>query len=322
VSIEIDLVDALRAMAEPGTARDSNDFVIVADNVRVRVEYSGGSSSSLSLSTSYDANATLLTKVGGAEAGYRASSLGPIRAVRPLSIALTRESDDDIAAKRSGVNVEHQTGETEFDKKLYIDSPTTDPEVLQAVLHQGTRAAAIALFNLGMSFVEIDGRGRVSAQMTGFVSTEPAKDKGAKMVRAFAALAAGLPKVEATGESHEALPWGGRAALGVALAIVGLTAAPIAFFGIASSVDCTEGTDEGVSLKDGCGAPGVIGLVFGLAFATFTLWLVTPYVTAKLRGRSRSSGRIHTIRIATAVLAAELAFVLASAIAFSLRIGR
>lgn len=322
MSIEIDLVDALRSLAEPGTASDATDFVVVSGTVRVRVLYMGGSSSSLTLSTSYDANAKLLTTVGGDASSYRASALGPIRAIRPLNISLVRESDMHIKAKSSGVNVEHQTGETAFDRALYVDSPTADPAVLQAVLHPGTRAAALALFALGMSSVEIDRDSRISAQMNGFVSTESAGEKGTKLIRTFAALASGLPKVEATGAKHEQLPWGGRTALAVALAMVGLAAAPIAFFGIASTFDCTEGTDDGVTLKDGCGAPAIVGLACAAVFACLALWVVSAFATATLRGRSNSIGRIATIRIATFMLAGELAFVVAAAIAFSLRIGR
>src|SRR6185369_13478406 len=72
-----------------------------------------------------------------------------LSALRPLAIELRREGDADVEAKDTGLSVEWQSGDAEFDRDVYVTSPTTDPRVLGAVLGPAARDAVRALLDLG-----------------------------------------------------------------------------------------------------------------------------------------------------------------------------
>src|SRR5262249_43060405 len=132
---ETTLVRELRALAN--ATNDSARFVVHHGVHAIEVSYTGGSSASLSFSASYDRSArvdhpALLTRAQPRT--YREPARGPLVAARPLAIELRREDLGDVVAKNKGLSVEWQSGDEAFDRAVYVGTPTTDAEVLAAVL--------------------------------------------------------------------------------------------------------------------------------------------------------------------------------------------
>ena len=318
--IVIDLVHALRRLAEPGTPSDATDFVIVSNGVRVVVEYSDGSSCSLSLGTRYDANAKsapsgAYTQDPGA---YRVSARRALPAIRPMEIALVRETSAHVREKASGNDFEHQTGHAAFDEAFYVSSPTNDPKLLAAVLHEGTCASALELVACGMDRIDIDDGGYVRVKVAGFLTTGRGAGDAESIVRAFVSLANGLPAVSALDQAHTKLPLERFVTIGGPLALVGFGFALGGFFLIAAAFDCTTDTDDGFALKDGASLPLVFAVAAAAVLAPLATWMVSAYTRAKAGPRSDLSRWLMIVRVVTFTLVCEIAFLLGGALAFVL----
>ncbi len=309
--VEADLVIGLRKLA--GVEGTPGNFDVEHDGFAISVDYMGGSSSRLTLSAVYDRVAHAHVAPGGREASYRKSAKGGVLAgIRPMSITLRWESDGDRLAKEEALSREHQTGDELFDQKVYIDSPTTDAALLDAVLSEATRGAAMELLSLGFDSIVIDDdAGKITALISAFGALRDVSDAPTRVVRGFASLLSGLPPVaRAAGEHPERSPLPTLAAIMGGLALV--IGAPVGLFGIASEYNCTESTadGEGSSLKDGCG--GVAGLAIVLALvAAFVMTFVTRAIARPMvAGHSDSHKRLLTITLAAFAWAAFVAFLL------------
>ncbi len=319
-SPESDLVRALREKA--GNTKEDR-FTITHGDVFVGVSYSGGSSSSLSIYTRYDAVAKGEHAAAREGGNYRETAVPQVPvATRPMKIVMRPEAYADKDAKASGINVEHQTGDELFDAAVYVDSPTTDHELLQAVLNEDARRAVLSLFDLGLRRITIDdAHGNVEAYLSEFVVAQGKPDRADLMLDAFSRLASSLPVVRASGQVSAPAPFGCLMGFGGAFAgVLGVAAIPL-FFAIASGFDCTEGSadGEGSSLKDGCGAPGVVALVLAFVVGVLAFVVARFFVTARLRGRSDSASRIFRLSIISYALAAEITFLVAAYIGYAVR---
>lgn len=179
-----------------------NPFDCRYENYVIRVDYNGGSSKHLILTATYDA-------VARSDHAYRGGAGRALAAPRPLSIELRWEDTSDVAAKAKGLNVEWQTGDPAFDQVVYIDSPTTDPEVLSAVINPEVRRAVRELLGIGFKTVGIDegGDGSVSAYLDEFSSSEPPPPgRGQNALRAFTHLLANLPAITSSGRLVQRTP--------------------------------------------------------------------------------------------------------------------
>ncbi len=329
MSIELDLVAAMRRLAAPGVAPDAESFVVAHGGFAIQVRYSGGSASSLTLSAAYDVVATraLLAPVadgGRAAASYREPAASAVPALRPMAIALRAERSGDVGAKEAGINREHQTGDDAFDAAVYVSSPTEDDAVLRAVLGPEVRRGAATLLALGVSQVTIDDDdGAVEARLVGFLSDRPSEERGPAMIAAFAELLRGLPAVRGAG-AHPPDPWRARLQWGGGLALLGFIAMMPGYMMMAGSVGCTEGgSDDGeINLKEGCSSPLLLALVAGAFVGTIGASFVRALVTPMLRGRSSSAGRITGATVIAFALFAELGFYAASALGLFSGIGR
>jgi hypothetical protein len=198
------LVAELRALA-PAPPEGGGDFTVPMRDVKVRVRYVSGSSSSLTLSVVYDVASARFAGTGG---GYRGGAARSLVATRPLGIHLRREKDEDVDAKRRGIADEWQSGDPAFDRRVYVETPTTDPAVLGAVVNSEVRQATLALFDLGFQQVEIDTDGSVHARMDEFSRAGgPREGRGRPAVEAFALLASNLPPVKHSGAAHAPVPF-------------------------------------------------------------------------------------------------------------------
>jgi hypothetical protein len=215
------LVKELRALVRPVPAQ-GNDFTVVHDHIIIAVSYVSGSNKSLTLEAGYDAG----RRIGRSSAqpadvpgGYRDAPRA-LRAVRPLLIKLRPEEQHDVQAKREGLSVEWQAQDPEFDRRVYVETPTTDALVLGAVLNAEVRAATLTLLDLGFRAVHIDDGGRVRTTLVEFVHARPPPaDRGRRAVEAFARLIGNLPHVEHTGTRRDPPPLEGWT---LALGIVGV----------------------------------------------------------------------------------------------------
>jgi hypothetical protein len=319
VDVEADLVIALRSV---GNVRgEPSTFTIKQDRVAFEVVYSGGSSSSLTLSASYDAVAHAKGGAGGHETHYRASARGTtLSGIRPMSIKLRSEDNSDRAAKAEGINREHQTGDARFDEDVYIDSPTTSQALLDAVLAPPVRAAAMELLSLAFDAITIDdAHGNVEARLTSFGKLRDVNDAAPRIARAFATLLSSLPIVTRTAGAHEK-----RSALPMVAAAVGalvtFTLLPIAYIAIASGFDCTEGASDGdgVSIKATCSGVGAPALLAGAVAGTVVAMAIGPMLRRTLSGHSDSQTRIRTRQAAAFVWTAIAAFLLVTYFGFSM----
>ena len=142
------LVAELRALAgEPAGDR----FVVSRRGRSITVTHDGGSSSSLTLRASYDAVARAAADTN--EGTYRGSPRvdRALVAPRPLAIVLRKDAP-------RGIRTAYETGDRRFDDAVFVDTPTTNPTVLAAVLGPEVRAAVLTLFELGFLRVTIDDR--------------------------------------------------------------------------------------------------------------------------------------------------------------------
>jgi len=193
-----DIVPALAALAGPAGEQAlaaHRPFDVTIDDVVVHVRYSSGTTPTVFLSTSYPTGTT--APRAGQDRGYRDMPVTSIPAVRPLGVELRLERDDDRRAKERGVSRELQTGDPEFDRLVYVDSPAPD-EVLSSVFAtRPLRAACRALLEDG--FVEIridDEHGEITTRRG--LSTS-ARLPAEQVIRAFAAIAREVPPLETTG---------------------------------------------------------------------------------------------------------------------------
>jgi hypothetical protein len=188
----------LRALA--GSAQGAS-FTILRGMRRVRVGFSTDNDdevTGLSLAIPYDAVAHALT------GGYRDATT-TLTGPRPLRIELRSETRVDQMAKNEGVSVEWQSGDADFDRAVYVDSPVADAAILARVLDVEARGGVLALFALGFTEVEIDdAHGLVVARLPKrkfVVAGEETPGLGALI--AFERVLSNLPAVEGTATRAE-----------------------------------------------------------------------------------------------------------------------
>jgi hypothetical protein len=287
---ESQLIQELRTLA--GVA-DGGSFEVSHDGVRIRVEYTGGSSSSVALKVAYDAVASDVR----ASAGYRGQP--GLAAIRPMRISLRPEDDANRMGKESGMDVEHQTGDAAFDSAVYIDT-LTPPNVLARVLEEDARRAVRELFALGCTTVVLDDDLRnVTAQMISFPSREPPEPIGARAVDAFARLGRAMPRVAALAGEHASHPLRGtNIALGVVAAVTFFGAIPL-YCGVIAGDRCAN--EMSPSEAATCVGPGIPGVVVGLVAAA-VVGAFASHFTRRYRGRSDSSRHGATFAWLVAVI--------------------
>ena len=319
-SPESDLVRALREIASAKT--DESSFAVKRGDVVVQVSYSGGSSSSLTLFASYDTFAKRHATGDPREGGtYRQTAVPRVlSATRPMLITLRPEGSDDRQAKQQGLNKEHQTGDEDFDRAVYIDSPTTDHELLQAVLNEDVRGAVKTLFALGLRRITIDDPKKcVEAYLNEFATAKEDPDRAEKMLQAFSTMISSMPPIRDAGTVHAPAPFGCLTGVGGFLAGVLFFAAIPLMFAMASGADCTVSDDEGSSLKDGCGSQPVIGLISGLVTGAIALVVSRAFLVPKLRGRSDSASRLFSLSVIAYLLTAEITFLVVTYVGYATR---
>lgn len=181
----------LRALA--GSTTD-NSFTILRGMHRVNVSFATDNDddiTSLSLATPYNVVARAVP------GGYRDAT--PLTGPRPMRIELRPETIVDRAAKSEGVSVEWQSGDADFDREVYIDSPVADAALLSRVIDAEVRGGALALFALGFSAVEIDDAyGLVVARLPKARFVASVETPGLVALAAFERVFSNLPAIEGT----------------------------------------------------------------------------------------------------------------------------
>jgi hypothetical protein len=197
VADEPDLVRTLRELG--GVTAAEGELRVHRGGVDVGVTCSGGSSTWVELAAVYPV-------AGGAGAGspYRDGARAPLRAPRPMRIALRPETGEDRKAKMKGISRELQTLDAKFDEQVYVDSESED-DVILAVLSEPVRNAVRAL--LAEDFGEIvvdDEQGHVTATLRRF-SVEETPERAERILAAFTGLVREMPAVE-TGAKRRSHP--------------------------------------------------------------------------------------------------------------------
>ncbi len=269
-------------------------FVVRHGGYAIRVEYSAGSSKDLSLHADYDT----VARADHADArGYRAGAVRPLAAPRPLAIELRREDGGHVAARARGLNVEWQSGDVAFDRAVYVDTPTTDPEVLAAVIGPEVRRAVCELLALGFLTVSIDDDGAVCACITEFTTMDrPRANRGADALSAFAHIHANLPAIATSGRTVRHRPLVG---VTIGLALVGAAGWGCNYFYLnavlAISRDAWDLAESAASLAWWeCVGAVAIGVLAG----TVGLLLYGRLVAALARGTSSAHKDVQHAQLA------------------------
>jgi len=274
---ESQLVQELRELAG---VKQGDSFEIAHDGVRVRVSYSGGSSSSLTLAVTYD------TVAREAQSGTAYRGGAPPSAIRPLMIELFPETDGHRQAKASGTDIEFQSGDRFFDHGVYVDTQTP-ADVLAHVLEAEVRRAVLELFALDFTTINIDDHDRnVVARMVSFASAKHGEPTGARAVDAFARLARSLPRLATRAGEHAKHPLRGVNKALALFAVTVLTASfPIYCSGIMGNKCPNEMSPTELPA---CVGPGLIGLIPGILVGALASAAAVAF-TRRYRGRSDSS---------------------------------
>lgn len=285
---ESDFVRGLRALGRQGAA---NVFSIPYGDVPIRVRYYPGSSSHLVLDAPYVGRRPERTS------DYRGLR-GALVATRPMEIVLRREDRSDAAAKAGGVAVEAQVGDPEFDRAVYVDS-RSQHEVIGAVLAEAPlRAAVRALLDAGVGPITIDTKDATISLRVHAFSGLPADVTWT--LGHLATIAASVPEVRASGDSHPEDVWRGRQiGMGVLCLLGAVPPLVLMFFALPER--CYDSDGEGISLscvEPGCCAPAQGGLALGLVLGLLAAVLVWP----RIRGTSSS----HRVRPWVAFFAVAL----------------
>lgn len=290
------IVPGLAAMggaeAEACLARGA-PFVVAVDDVKVRVEYTSGTTPTVFLSAPYAPR-------GGppvVAAGYRESGIERMAAARPLMIELTLEGEDERRAKGAGVSREVQTGDAAFDRAVYVCSSSEDRVVSRVLASARLRAAVRLLLEDGFGTIEIDDEhGNITAQR-GVAGR--ARAGAAAVARAFADIARDVPVVDQTGRRRRRT---GPIAAGIGL-----------LFGVPAVVVAAFITGPALSVALGCAAGGALGAAVAIPIARTQ------------HGRSDSHWRVRAVYfelVSAGVLFGTIAALwTASAIAWPLAIG-
>ncbi len=280
------LVSELRALARNAPDEASDTFTVWWGERAFDVTYVSGSSSSVTFKVRYDdvarADHAALVQRAGARS-YRAAARGELVATRPMSIELRRESRGDVGAKREGLAVEWQSGDELFDAVVYVSSPTTDPEVLSAVLGAEVRRGALTLVELGFQSVRIDEDGDVVARLTEFARPDAEPERGRQAVEAFADIVANLPAVTHSGRVRPPPPFARATRVLRAVGLVGW-ALNVGYVGLVTMAlraalpphrgDLHSATDIGAAVA--------VGIVAGLVASS----IYSGMVRERVRGTS------------------------------------
>lgn len=207
------LESELRAL---GSAGASGSFTIPCPRGFIEVALvtdEDGHTTSLTLSVDYDR----VTRVNSESQ----SDDPPLVATRPLSIRLRRERPRDVVAKQTGLAVEWQSLDDDFDRTVYVSTPS-DPSVLAKVLGPEVRRSVRALIEIGFDCVSIDVKGRIEACIPASHLDPPEAEgtpRGPLVLAAFKRLLDHLPVVHHSGQTRAPRPLSGMT---MALGLTGL----------------------------------------------------------------------------------------------------
>lgn len=286
---ESDLVAQLQKLA--GGAKGEQKFTVVVGSVKVFVEYWSGSGSHVSFSTAYGQAPAKITPPS-AEGGYRANPRKepPLSATRPMLITLREERYDDVDAKQSGVSVEFQTGDADFDDKVYVDT-NTPHEVLAKVLgSQALRDAVLELRREGINRIVLDdASSMITCSLYTFAHSKHDETRAARLMNAMATIARETPRVEDSGELPAKEPHGWLDWIAAAGGFILFFGVPIYLALVPSRCwdDSSDGEGKTLVCRPGCCEPMWQGFLLGLLIA---LPLATM-VPRLFRGRSNSHTR-------------------------------
>jgi hypothetical protein len=304
--------DQWRALAGKG-AGASGDFKVTYNGRPIRAAYALNSDDdivSLTLSISYDA----VARARG-EGLYRGAS--PLVATRPLDIELRREDPADRAAKRDGVSVEWQAGDPGFDDVVYVSSPTSDAQVLAAVLGPEVRAGVLELLGFGFESVGIDLQGRVLATIgSRELRADREPNAGERALEAYDRILGNLPVVTHSGEKHAAAPL--SRVTGV-LVVIGATGwltnvGYVAFLGLTFKQFRRDDPQIPTAWVIAAVALAIFAGIVGA-------WLYARVVRHYARGRSNAHREIGTASFAAFGGFSVLAFTLVAALVYALAPG-
>jgi len=243
---------------------------------------------------------------------YPTSESAALAAVRPMDVTLRIESAGDTLDKKKGVVVELQTGDPEFDDKVFVDTQTENA-VMREVLNEKARDAVRRLFACRKPLVSIDSSGTLELSGTqievtggtiaalffeGLGEHSSIVDPGKHVLDAMRDLARAVPPIRAAQGAK-------RAPMAVKRRMAFLATAVAAF--VVSAVNLYEHPRGMTALASAAGGAVVGGLL------SFPL---TPLVFYDVRGTS-NAGAIRAR--GTFALSAMLAGVVSALVLLYLR---
>jgi hypothetical protein len=278
---EADLVRQLRAIA--GVGEQAREFEIARDGFKVRVEYNGGSSSSLSLSAPYGLGEppSSATREGYREGAMRSA----IEAARPMKILLRRENSRDVTAKQKGVAREHQTGDAPFDEQVYIDTRAEDATLSYVLSAPQLRQGALLLLREGFQHIELDDeQGRVRCVLFIFANKRHDEARAGRILAAFEQVVRRAPRVRRKDvvAAKRRVDWLDVVATIDFILLVACI--PLASVMAPSRCSVASSDGEGSSFTcapSGCCEPLWQGFLLGALLATIVPFVVTRFIRGK-----------------------------------------
>ncbi|WP_438040508.1 hypothetical protein [Sorangium sp. So ce128] len=298
---ESEIVRQFRELA--GAPQGTNDFHMSTCGCPLRVKYSPGSVSSLTLSAPYPSRMT--APAHGPLAAYRHPGEVFV-AVRPMKIKLRRETDEDRGARSRGVVREVQTGDPLFDDAVYVDSRSDPQTVLRALASPELRGGVRALLAEGIEHVILDDKaGEISALLLHFTRAPHSPDRASRVLGAFAAVVLNVPSVSTSSEQRPADVERALLIFGAVLCLL-LLFIGVPVYLLAAGQRCDFENNPGANVLfslDGCFTPFSLGLAAGLLVGP----LLAAAVARRFHGRSDSLERSSAAYAVTLVLSVQLA---------------
>jgi hypothetical protein len=192
--------------------------------------------------------------------------LAPARIESPAPLTLRLETELDRTGKTMRINRETQTGDPEFDEKVYLESEAPDAVVLAALVDPSMRAGVLKCLALGCTSLLLDADGDLSVEVPLASEASTAPDGLSLVLDALCSTAEAVPPLQGKGRYHS------LAAKVSPISVVGALVSVPLFF-----------------LVDWLWKPLESDLYWSAALGGIAIWIVTlPILFLFLRGRSTS----------------------------------
>jgi len=143
-----------------------------------------------------------MIKRGAAPIGGPFRGAARPRITSPAPLILRLETRLDRTGKSLRINRETQTGDAEFDERIYVESEATDALVLAALADPITRASVLRCLTLGCASLTLDDAGDLGAELPLTSEDLLAPDSLTALLDTLGAAAEAIPPLQGPGHNR------------------------------------------------------------------------------------------------------------------------